>query len=261
MMKAYFILIHFHLDSIYGDAKYYWPFDNENGYFKEFTKDRNYLKFQEYKNDYHGIVIGKVKSLPGILNNGITTQAKRGWVNLGDFEDECLGKPSLCKNGLSIAFWVSFTNNTTKQFLLGTGGLKSRRNGFLVSVKKNEGNYSQMKIDVISKKTLWRVNFLATPHLWQHVAITWNQTNGLAAYINSTLVAHTNRATRLHYTKIRGKSFTVGRVNNAKRYTSASFDEIVLWEKTLRFEEIEKTYSHVIDALKLSKNQMELLKG
>ena len=104
-----------------------------------------------------------------------------------------------------------------------------------------------MKVDVIERTTMWRAYFPVFTSSWNHIAFTWNRSEGLTTYLNSTLVAHTSRAMKLHSNNmIRGKSFTVGRVNNAKRYCTASFDEIALWEKTLQPEEIEGTYRNAI---------------
>ena len=89
---------------------------------------------KEYKSGKHGRGIGKLMTSQGVFGDCVTTLSKKGWINLGDFQDQCLGKPSLCDNGLSVSFWVNLSSNVSRQFLLGTGGLKSRRNGFLVRI-------------------------------------------------------------------------------------------------------------------------------
>jgi len=267
-------------DVSYREAKYYWPFDNEYKFDvarnrkknrrssnapgnkksrraqRNFDNNNNYDNapqiveqklFQEYKSNNHGRGIGKLMTSRGVFGDGVTTLSKKGWINLGDFDDQCLGKPALCKNGLSVAFWVNLSSNISRQFLLGTGGLKSRRDGFLVSTKRSEENTTFMKVDVIEKMTMWRAYFPVFPSSWNHIAFTWNRSEGLRTYLNSSLVAHTTRSSQLHSNNaIRGKSLTVGRVNNAKRYCTASFDEVALWEKTLQPEEVTQTYRNAI---------------
>ena len=243
----------FLLETIYRDAKHYWSLDGEqNSWHKCYTGP---LIFPDNIGHRHGYAVGNVTKSDGVFRGGVTTSRKNGWINLGIFKEECFAKPMLCKQGFSIAFWIKFSNSSRRrQYLLGTGGLRSRGDGFLVSAISNrQDTGSYVNVDVVAQNKLWKLEFPAEASTWNYITLTWSLANGLKTYLNGTL-----QAERIIYSVINFKNdgrteFTLGRVNNAQKYSHASFDEIALWEKVLHPTEIKKAFYIINNASEIPK--------
>ena len=235
-----------------------------NYYFHQKNKTnpwKRYIQlFQNYKNKYSAFSEGKVVVPNGVNGRAVTTAGKKGWLNLGDFSDECFGKPSICKNGFTVSFWVNFLNSSLKrQFLLGTAGSKIGRHGFLVGKLKIE-NQDYLNIKVAASNLLWSAKVSAVPLLWHHVTIAWNSTVGMFIYINGTLRFSTSSYKEISDVNVGEKFFTVGKVNDKNLYCSASFDKIALWEEMLTRDRVDEIFYATANNGKSTK-QRELERG
>lgn len=258
-------MIFLFLETVFKDAKHYWPMDNElRYYFHQKNKTnpwKRYIQFfQNYKNKYSAFSEGKVVVPNGVNGHAVTTTGRNGWLNLGDFSNDCFGKPSICKNGFTVSFWVNFSNSSLKrQFLLGTAGSKIGRNGFLVGKLKTQ-NQDYFSIKVATSNLLWSAKVSAVPLLWNHVAIAWNSTVGMFIYINGTRRFSTSSYKEISDITVGEKFFTVGKVNDKNLYCNASFDEIALWEEMLTGDRVGEIFYATANSGK-STNQRDLERG
>ena len=228
-------------DTIYRDAKHYWSFDHET-FVADYKKE---LMFRDIIGSRHGYAVGNVIKTDGVCRESISTVKRHGWVRLGNFANECLGNPVLCKAGFTVYFtvWVKLSNSSTsREYLLGTGGLHTCRNGFLIYVVSDYKRGLYMNVDVVADNKLWRTKFPVQVSSWNYVTVTWDLTNGLKTYVNGSLQGKSKLYSSINFTKKGEAQFTLGKVNNAHRYSSASFDEIALWEQVLHPVEIKKIF-------------------
>ena len=93
--SLYFVCFSFLFSLKQNLAKYDWPLTEV---------DNN--KLNERLTSRQGGHIGISNSLH--TNLGVLSRQSRSKVSLGSYAGECLGNLDLCKNGLSLSFWINY---------------------------------------------------------------------------------------------------------------------------------------------------------
>lgn len=246
-------------DSIYVDAKHYWPLDQLNITIKDkqvtsTTSSPVYWRtvatttVDDVIGDQEGFVFGRSHVVHGVVNESVLTNGQDAWLNLGHVINTCLGDPSFCHHGLTVSFWIKYhVINQPIQFFLGTSGTEAGYRGFLVYQDSRKDTQDHLTIKVENSTLLWERSFTAPRDTWLHVLFTWSTRDGLSVYRNGSIVGVDNKPKKTYPISPYFTTFTVGRPNNKYVFSNASFDEIAVWYQQLHPAQIQSIYDRLID--------------
>lgn len=81
--------------------------------------------------------------VPGRVGNGALLQGSGQFLALGDQRASCLGNLEICKNGLTIGFFLNPVELTSDSYLISSGSYAVFfRNGKVVNNRKNHSDRS-----------------------------------------------------------------------------------------------------------------------
>ncbi|XP_071479259.1 uncharacterized protein [Diadema antillarum] len=114
----------------------------------------------------------------------------KGVVDVGSFRESCLSSPALCRNGVSISFWINvldfenifdpMTNPQGKGYLLSSGAQNENSTGISIIT-----NNITTTVEVRTEHRRWKSHFpLSFPEEWTNFALTWNASDGIKVYVN-----------------------------------------------------------------------------
>ena len=201
---------------------------------------------RDYKSAEKGLAFGRVKIVPGIVNESVLTNGQDAWLKLGHFTNECLGEPALCEDGLTVSFWIKYNKSESPlQYFMGTSGTEEGYRGFLVYQDFTRDVEDHLTIKVENSTLLWERSFYAPRDTWVHVMFTWDPIEGLSIYTNGILsgkdeVGKTTSPLSPYYTTL-----TVGRPNDKMVFSNASFDEVAVWYRKLHPLEMETIHNRL----------------
>lgn len=126
------------------------------------------------------------------LQNGrdvLYFKSYQAYLDVEQFQFECVTDPDQCSNGITVSFVVQFENGaktwTTNTFIVDTIGKKTLigNRGFAVYVVN-----SRLYVTVLTKRKRWTVSqpLLTGTNVWQHVMFTWQLEKGLVFFKNGT---------------------------------------------------------------------------
>lgn len=126
------------------------------------------------------------------LQNGrdvLYFKSYQAYLDVEQFQFECVTDPDQCSNGITVSFVVQFENGaktwTTNTFIVDTIGKKTLigNRGFAVYVVN-----SRLYVTVLTKHKRWTVSqpLLTGTNVWQHVMFTWQLEKGLVLFKNGT---------------------------------------------------------------------------
>jgi hypothetical protein len=205
---------------------HYWRFDFTTGFTDSITSknaslhgNKNHISIQGSR-DYNGYLYIKDRSS----------------VELDGLKSSCFSKPIRCKNGVSIVMW--FRNLAKDQVT------HFRSKGGAFSLLRSLNN--TLVIRIVNGTATHETSFWFNTSVWNHIAITLDQTNGLVIYSNSRKL---NTATLAHsYTppSFIHNDIQDSRNNSLFLYGEASYDDIMIWHKALSPLEIKKIFQSQI---------------
>ena len=107
------------------------------------------------------------------------------WLDLGFRLNSCYVDVKYCnQTGISITFWVSFREASTKQGLIEFGRGDC---GFtLARTSDHEINATIRSMDLGNTWSVQSLNASIRDGTWHHLAITWNATGEIHLFINGT---------------------------------------------------------------------------
>lgn len=123
------------------------------------------------------------------LKGGLLLNGNDSWLDMGNFEGECLSNPDKCTAGLTfgIRFKLDDAAKNYKDephYIVDSGGSNKESRGFTLFLKD-----SKLYALVSVPDEVWRVESDFELNAWQYVMVTWARENGLALYINGTEIA------------------------------------------------------------------------
>lgn len=250
-----------YLDSIYRDAKHYWPLDHLNITVKNAEITRNDIRARthvsgEYwsiqtskgvkdsKTGLEGLVFSDCVTSKGVVNQSVETDGKGAWLNLGSFVNTCMSEPSLCAYGLTVSLWTKYAvlDSNGLQYFMGTSGSKEGLRGFLIYQDFSYDSEDHLTVKVENGTMVWKRSFAVPRESWTHVTFTWDQRDGLAIYTNGSFVGEDPKGKTTKPEAHNFTTLTLGRPNDDRVFSKAAFDEIAIWEKKLHPTEIEAVY-------------------
>ena len=177
--------------------------------------------------------------VPGRIDNAVRLNGGAQYIDLGNQMDKCLGNLEFCYHGLTISFWVKFSDFTFNMYILSTGQNGIRMYHF--------GGYIYLKVDHKGKS--WRVS-LARPESdkWHYLEFSWHPEFGLSVYLNYVLRDHEDFVNIPVKNDNPSDKFLIGAPNSGDtqgqrfNYGAMVVDEMEIWygrrEEFLAFEYI-----------------------
>lgn len=169
---------------------------------------------------------GNPSLVPGRIENGVRLNGNAQYIDLGNQMDKCLGNLELCYHGLTISFWVKFSDFNYNMYILSTGV-----NGIRVY---HFGGYMYITMD--SKGKSWRVS-LRRPELdrWYYLEMSWHPDFGLGLYLDNEMRDHQDYINVPEKTSNINDKFLIGAPNGddtlgrSFNYATMEVDEMEIW--------------------------------
>nr|XP_058946642.1 uncharacterized protein LOC131774603 [Pocillopora verrucosa] len=122
------------------------------------------------------------------LEGGLLLNGNDSWLDMGDFEGECLSNPDKCTAGLTFGVRIKLDDAAKSykdepHYIVDSGGSNKESRGFTLFVKDGK-LYAVVSVP----DEVWRVESDFALNAWQYIMVTWARENGLALYINGTEV-------------------------------------------------------------------------
>ncbi|XP_070573969.1 fibropellin-1-like [Ptychodera flava] len=203
----------------------YWPLDhtytNDAGtYYPNYQNDSTLAAYATYSESYPYGIDGKAVRISG-----------DDCLQFGNLSSSCIGRPSLCSSGLTVALWIRLSEEELdqhgRQFIVTSGASSSE--GFTIT--RNGPNFH---VSLKDATTTWSVN-LTQPiehDIWRNVAFRWNRTLGIEVFIDGELVGEDQVGIPAAVPATEN-TLTLGcRLNDTGAkvdHATGKFDELVLW--------------------------------
>ncbi|XP_078366665.1 protocadherin Fat 4-like [Oculina patagonica] len=227
-------------NSVYGQIQY--EFVNQTSFYRDhqWPLDR----------EENGKVVDIRGSVQGVLNNGakvvsdpdfgdvVSLEAPGAWILMGDFRDDCISNPTLCDDGLSVAFWLKFISG---QYIISSGGASRFATGFDFYRESAAGDF-KLILETSTKE--WSLKLNDIPKEWFYFTFTWSVGAGLRYFQDGQLIA----ADQAHENITRASDIftllTIGKYNveNLEHYGNLSISDLLIWRKRLTDEEVLHSY-------------------
>ncbi|XP_022798427.1 uncharacterized protein LOC111336573 isoform X2 [Stylophora pistillata] len=163
-------------------------------------------------------------------------KAGGGWVDLGQVNNRCLEDLSKCHEGISMSFWLQFTDGRQVITLI-------NKNITLLSVHVKD--YKNIFIRLKAGSSIWNIKRSCFPMGWFHLAITWNHRK-LHYYENGHQVRVSSASSALiredaspfgNSTKL-----SVGGNQGQGAFSTLRMSDLALWTRALSIEEVGDVY-------------------
>jgi hypothetical protein len=221
------------------------------------TSINNFNYIQDAKSDRKGM-IHRHNHVSGQVEKGIEINGN-GFINLGNFVNTCLGKPSVCSNGMTVSLWLKYKLSEERQYLLGTSGSDVRKPGFVIyqDMYINGSNY--IAVSVRTGQEVWTTRVAIPWDTWTHVLFSWSPRDGLSIHTNGTLAGRLKNSTQTLSMQNSNTSFTLGKANNEGNISRATYDELAVWYMVLTDKEAKAIYARTsgIDFEAIHAKQMQ----
>lgn len=168
-------------------------------------------------------IVGHARIVGGKIDNAVRLSGNKDYIDLGNYEDSCLGDISRCIYGFYISMWVSFSRLDDDTYFLATGpkGIKI--------YYKSQRLYGE----AVSGNKHWEVYIYGLRGLdtrvWHFLEVSWNEDVGLVMYLNMKSVAFRNENAFANVTDTVFRNWYIGRANSgmsSEKYAAATFDDI-----------------------------------
>ena len=204
------------------------------------TVSLHYL--EDAKSDLRGVLHGTNQVDQGQVDQALELDGK-GYVNLGNFNNTCLGKPSICRNGMTVSLWLRYKSSKARQYFLGTSGSDVRQPGFVVYQDMHRNGTSYIAFSVRTGEHAWTTHVTVPRDTWTHVLFTWSPRDGLSVHTNGTLASRLKEFSQTASLHNSYTSFTLGRANNQYRLSRVTYDELAVWYQVLTDREAKAIYA------------------
>ena len=187
---------------------------------------------------------GNPSLVPGRIDNAVRLNGGAQYIDLGNQMDKCLGNLEFCYHGLTISFWVKFSDFNFNMYILSTGVNGIRMYHF--------GGFIYLKMDHKGKS--WRVS-LPRPETdkWHYLELSWHPEFGLSFYLNNELRNHEDYVNVPEMNGNVNDKFLIGAPNSGDtlgqrfNYATMEIDEMEIWfgrrEELMAFDYIVRGMS------------------
>lgn len=196
---------------------------------------------QDAKSDLRGN-LHRTTHISGQVDKALQLSGN-GFINLGNFINTCLGKPSVCNDGMTVSFWLKYKLLDRRQYFLGTSGSDIRQPGFVIyqDMYINGSNY--IAVSVRTGEAAWTTHVTVPWDTWTHVLFSWSPRDGLTVHTNGTVASRSKEFSPTASIQNSHTSFTLGRANNEQMLSRATYDELAVWYLVLTDKEAMAIYA------------------
>ena len=213
------------------DASNYWDFDSAAGHV-----------VQDLKGKQRSRIFGNYTLFPGPKDNALELleAKKRSYIQLGDFRQTCLPKPSKCRPGFTISFWVNLKKVLNDGVLLQLS-MSRKSPGITINTHYKEGRIFLIFYGNTAKK-MYIIKAELLSHIWHHVALVWNATADpkMSLFVNCTsrddFKAKTRKITNKKREGSLGTVLILGANHAGKKAIPIAVDDFAIWFKVLKPE-------------------------
>lgn len=198
---------------------------------------------QDEKSDLRGI-LHRTTHVAGQVDKALELHGN-GFINLGNFSNTCLGKPSLCRYGMTVSLWLKYRLSKQRQYFLGTSGSDIQQPGFVVYQDAHSNGSNFIAVSVRTSDAVWTTHVTLPWDTWVHVLFSWNRNDGLSVYTNGTLAGSSKTFSRTASSiQNSNASLMLGKANSDyNKLSKATYDELAVWYLVLTEKEVKGIYS------------------
>ncbi len=205
------------------------------------TSIDNHYYIQDAKSDLTGFVHGP-KHVSGQVEKALELNGN-GFINLGNFVNTCLKKPSLCVDGMTVSLWLKYKLSDERQYFLGTSGSDIRQPGFVIYQDMYINGSNFIAVSVRTGQSIWTTHVTIPWDTWTHVLFSWSPRDGLSVHTNGTLASRLKMFFSTASTPRSHTSLTLGKANNEQKLSRATYDELAVWYLVLTDKEAKAIYA------------------
>ncbi|XP_028398752.1 solute carrier family 49 member 4-like isoform X2 [Dendronephthya gigantea] len=227
-------------ETLYRDAVHYWSMDEIIQPSPQTSNDNlHYIK--DAKSDLRG-TLRRTAHVTGQVEKALELNGN-GFIDLGNFVNTCLGKPSSCRNGMTVSLWLKYKPSEKRQYFLGTSGTDIKQPGFVIyqDLYSNGSNY--IAVSVRTGKAAWTTHVTVPTYTWTHVLFSWSSRDGLSVHTNGTLASRVEEFSPTDSIENFYTVLTLGRPNNEYRLSRATYDELAVWYLVLTEQEAKAIFA------------------
>ena len=188
--------------------------------------------------------IGRLPLVSGKIGRAVSFNGRGEHIDLGSFNDTCLGNVTMCKYGFTVSLWISFQRLRDNSYYMASGVT-----GFAIF---SYGNRLYANVHRDDRQWQTSVSGIQTDK-WYFIEVTWTEKIGLRIYINQELTSEQSQSTHEQSRSSFSNNFYIGRANSAmheEKYGAATIDEVEIFnadrDKLLFLDYIQRGESGVV---------------
>ena len=233
--------------TIYNESISYLPFDESNLLDLKTGNPLSLVHSPDGSNDFSDQV-NNVSLIIGPVNRAIQLSGK---AHLKLFETSCFDRPSLCQNGMTVAFWIKLigpkfspsffltplptSESVTVEYLMYHEGVAFRAH-------IEDELLAGIEVFFSSQTHFCSYGVPVPTNAWSHVTIMWLHRGAIEIFFNGhRLPAYANcteTSTALGFEAVR-------KIGIGSNKFLLSMDELAVWNKVLSLSEAEKIFSYI----------------
>lgn len=220
-LKLLFSLFSLKATEWYKSAVNYWAFE-----------DVSNRTVTDYTGSNDGRISGNFHTVSGIVGSALSLSGNNSWVDFGVLPSSCLNKPTSCRTGFTIAFWLKIPDFQSNKIILQLGEHRYSR-GFTVWTRKSAKKKIGFSVNTRLRKYNWLLEWNSGD--WNHVVLKWdNKTASLKVYVNCTMVQVVNKSEEAEPVEDSKVSrLILGASHAMKKNIKLMVDEFAIWDRPL----------------------------
>ena len=205
----------------YKNTVNYWPFEDVS----------NRISI-DYTGRNNGNISGSYHSISGIVGSALALYGNESYVDFGVLSSSCLNKPSTCKTGFTIAFWLKIPDFRGNRIVLQLGEHRYSR-GFTVWTRKKLAVNVGFSVNTRLRRYVW---LQVWNENWNHIALIWNnRTSSLRISLNCSTgqVVNTSESVEPESNDNRASRLILGASHAMKKNIQIMVDEFAIWDQPI----------------------------
>ncbi|XP_022790788.1 protein sidekick-2-like, partial [Stylophora pistillata] len=228
----------FDIEDLFVASSYLWTFDDVND-----IKNVRGATWMKRSNS--------IQSVPGVRGRAVKTAGEPGYIKISPDHHYLLATPYYSYE-VTIALWLFYESlgPQVNQTFLAAGDQANGDRG--IHLYQADGSSEELTFETKSAQKLCATKFRVSQRIWTHLVIMWTTNLPDTLYRNGVFVTDlSNKCHSGNFANIASNSeITIGSIALPK----ASFDELIVWTKTLSKTLVEKLYRYYIGAANLHVN-------
>ncbi|XP_074628437.1 uncharacterized protein LOC141886246 isoform X3 [Acropora palmata] len=225
----------------YKNTVNYWPFEDVS----------NRISI-DYTGPNNGSISGSYRSISGIVGSALALYGNESYVDFGLLSSSCLNKPSTCKTGFTIAFWLKIPDFRGNRIVLQLGEHRYSR-GFTVLTRKKLTVNVGFSVNTRLRRYVW---LQVWNENWNHIALIWNnRTSSLRISINCSTaqVVNTSEPAEPESKDNKASRLILGASHAMTKNIQIMVDEFAIWDQPIS----ENTLCEIIKIHSVNGNYSE----